>query len=87
MSTYWFKPKRYGYGFYPVSWQGWLCTLALVAIILLSGWSNNVFTETEVTPHQIARFVIDIILISTIATLLFEKRMKEPLRWRWGRKK
>ncbi|MGD9667925.1 MAG: hypothetical protein AB7U75_02600 [Hyphomicrobiaceae bacterium] len=25
-TTYWFKPKRHGYGATPVTWQGWLVT-------------------------------------------------------------
>ena len=24
MTTYWFRPKRYGYGATPVTWQGWV---------------------------------------------------------------
>lgn len=31
-SGYWFKPKRYGFGAVPVTWQGWLATLSLVVI-------------------------------------------------------
>ena len=38
MAEYWFKPKRYGYGATPVTWQGWAVTLgtvlAMVAVSL-----------------------------------------------------
>jgi hypothetical protein len=30
MSTYWFRPKRFGLGATPCTWQGWLFTLAIV---------------------------------------------------------
>jgi len=30
----WFGPKRYGYGFGPRGWQGWLATIAFLAILL-----------------------------------------------------
>ena len=29
----WFRPKRYGLGFSPASWQGWLSTAAYIAIV------------------------------------------------------
>jgi hypothetical protein len=50
MTPYWFKPKRYGYGATPVTWQGWALTLAatlvvagsIVAMNLLVAKSNAV---------------------------------------------
>jgi hypothetical protein len=87
MTKYWFKPKRYGYGFYPVSWEGWLATLGLVFIILLSGCSNNFFIEPGPTKEQSIRFFLDIVIIASLATLLFEKKMQETLKWRWGKRK
>jgi hypothetical protein len=87
MSKYWFKPKSYGYGFFPVSWEGWLCTFGLVVIILLSGFSNDIFTEIEPSPQNAVRFLLDIFIFAALATYLFEKKMKEPLKWRWGRRK
>jgi hypothetical protein len=29
----WFRHKRIGYGVTPMSWEGWLCVLALVAAV------------------------------------------------------
>ena len=31
MTSSWFKPKRYGYGAMPATWQGWAVTLGTVA--------------------------------------------------------
>ena len=28
----WFKPKRFGYGWTPASWQGWAVTLVLLVL-------------------------------------------------------
>jgi hypothetical protein len=33
MTRYWFKPKRYGYGATPATWEGWAFTGLVVAII------------------------------------------------------
>ncbi len=30
---YWFRPKRFGLGAVPVTWQGWVATFAFGAII------------------------------------------------------
>ena len=35
MSPSWFRPKRYGWGLTPSSWQGWLLTAAYVAVVLV----------------------------------------------------
>ncbi len=85
MSKYWFRPKSYGFGFFPISWEGWVATGVLVFLILISGFIDGVFNEGA-TAKQSARFVLDILLIACIATLLFERKMKEPLKWRWGRR-
>ena len=29
---FWFKPKRYGYGATPVTWEGWALVAAFIAI-------------------------------------------------------
>jgi hypothetical protein len=31
----WFGPKRIGYGLRPQTWQGWLITAVLVAVLIL----------------------------------------------------
>ncbi len=30
---YWFRPKRFGLGAVPVTWQGWAATFAFVAVL------------------------------------------------------
>lgn len=87
MTKYWFKPKSYGYGFCPISKEGWLATLALLALLLLSAWTNDFFVEPGPTKDEAARFVLDVFILGGLATIFFEKKMKEPLQWRWGRKK
>jgi hypothetical protein len=34
---YWFRPKRFGLGAVPATWQGWLVTLAFVGVAALIG--------------------------------------------------
>jgi hypothetical protein len=44
----WFGPKLIGYGFGPRSWQGWLATAALLAVLI---GSRFVRPETHGLPH------------------------------------
>jgi hypothetical protein len=34
MTSYWFRPKRYGYGATPITWQGWAVTVATVLVVV-----------------------------------------------------
>ena len=38
---YWFRPKRFGYGAVPATWQGWAATLGV-------NWYLNSFTRFQV---------------------------------------
>jgi hypothetical protein len=33
-NRYWFKPKTFGYGVTPMSWEGWLSALSYCAVML-----------------------------------------------------
>ena len=33
MTQLWFKAKKYGYGWYPATWQGWLVILVYLTIL------------------------------------------------------
>jgi hypothetical protein len=82
---HWFTPKWFGYGFRPVTWEGWLVTLFFVFLIMGAAYASNFFTVTGPTPQEGVRFIVDIIVMSGVFTALFEKRCKGGLRWRWGR--
>ncbi|MFA7682196.1 MAG: hypothetical protein WCX61_04160 [Candidatus Peribacteraceae bacterium] len=81
-NKYWFKPKWFGYGFFPVTWEGWLATLVLLVLILLSAFAQGIY-EPDVTTKAGVQFFIDVCLLAGVATLFFEKKMEEPLQWRW----
>lgn len=55
-STYWFGRKRFGLGFGPRSWQGWL-TLLIYAVLMIS------------LPHWIAPASHRVLLIALQITL------------------
>ncbi len=79
----WFKNKRYGWGWVPVTWQGWLVTLAYV--LLVTGFA---FTIDENSPPQevFFTFILPAVLL-TIALIRICYRKGEKPRWRWGKDK
>jgi hypothetical protein len=36
MARYWFRPRWYGYGATPVTWEGWVLTIGVTGVIVLS---------------------------------------------------
>ncbi len=82
--THWFKPKRYGFGAAPSSWQGWAITIAYVAIVAaLGAWMGA--EEGEVATRALP--FIAIVLALTILFVGIAWRTTEGRwRWRWGDK-
>lgn len=84
MKKYWFRPKVYGYGMYPTTWQGFLATLLLLGLVLLSSYTNGFFEPTP-TDESAWRFVIDTFLLIGTFINLFGGKVEGGLAWRWGK--
>lgn len=72
----WFKAKRYGYGWYPATWQGWMVMATWFALFIGAFARWNV--ETQVVP-----FLCDTGL-STAGLIVVSWLTGEKARWRWG---
>jgi hypothetical protein len=82
MATYWFKPKRYGYGATPVTWQGWSITLATAIVVGLSSALAPIFGASK--PWLLVAIPIDLLLI--VALFVVSRRKTDgEWRWRWGK--
>lgn len=71
---YWFAPKLFGYGATPVTWQGWVTTLAYVAALAAAvRWLPG-------TPARLA-----MVAVLTVPFIAFvHSRTDGGFRWRWG---
>jgi hypothetical protein len=81
MTEYWFKPKRYGYGAVPVTWQGWALTLGTVlAMVAVSLYLR------QTQPHSWALALLIAFDIGALIILAIVARSKTDggFRWRWG---
>jgi hypothetical protein len=72
----WFAPKRYGYGAgLPVSWKGWVVTLAYVALIVVGGlWLHD----------HLLQFVAIAVPVTLVFCVLCARTTRGGWRWRWG---
>lgn len=76
-SKLWFKRKRYGYGWTPVTWQGWLFTIAWIIVFY--------FTVTKID-HEWLKNLIVLVAMTGILFFVCYKKGEKP-RWQWGDEK
>ncbi|PVX76365.1 hypothetical protein [Paraburkholderia unamae] len=75
---YWFRAKRYGWGWgLLLTWQGWVTLAAYVVLVCLVA----VFFEPHAHPFVFAALLVVLTLALTAVCWL----KGEPPRWRWGK--
>lgn len=79
-NKYWFKAKRYGYGWYPATWQAWLIMLVYLII-----FTALVFVFESNMEKYMAFYFISIFVITGLLIYISYKK-GEPAKWRWGKK-
>jgi VIT1/CCC1 family predicted Fe2+/Mn2+ transporter len=82
---YWFRPKTYGYGATPITWEGWAVTIGVAllvagSILLMKGLVDrgNVVAWL-VWAAVVAGVVLGFVRFS-------RARTDGEWRWRWGRR-
>jgi hypothetical protein len=83
MSTYWFKPREYGYGATPITWQGWAITVAAVIVVVLS--SLVVPALANGAASALSALVIDVLAIAALV-IVSRRKTDGEWRWRWGQR-
>jgi hypothetical protein len=81
--VYWFKRRRYGYGWTPVTWQGWTA----VGIYLLLAISGALLSQ--VSPFRTLWYVATylVLMLLGLAVILYLSWKYGPTpKWRWGKK-
>ncbi len=79
----WFKAKKYGYGWYPCSWEGW--GVILLYTISLVFHLKNVDKFATGASDVLINFMIPF-LINTAFLIIISYAKGEPAKWRWGDK-
>jgi len=81
MTKIWFKAKKYGYGWYPATWQGWLVILFYFIILIPLIY----IFETDVEKYLIF-YLLSVFFITGLLIYISYKK-GEKASWRWGNKK
>lgn len=81
-SKYWFKRKRYGYGWTPSSREGWLLIVAYLAVVIFGGF----FFSNKLGSGDMFYTIAYSIFVPTLTTvlLLITIRKAPKGKWRWG---
>jgi uncharacterized membrane protein YbhN (UPF0104 family) len=82
MSTYWFRPKRYGYGATPVTWQGW--ALVGVAVAVIAAAAVLVGPHGRQNPWGWFEFLGIEALVLIVLWVITRRKTDGEWRWRWG---
>ncbi|MFZ3301574.1 MAG: hypothetical protein WA152_02565 [Microgenomates group bacterium] len=80
----WFKAKKYGWGWYPASWEGWLVTILYILFILYR--SNKVSEMFDTESSFVFRYTFEVIFLTTLLVIICYLKGEKP-KWRWGSKK
>jgi len=81
MTRYWFKPRQYGYGAAPVTWQGWALTVAAVVVVVAA--TRLLAVQSAESPWFWLAILIDGVAIATLL-IVSRKKTDGEWRWRWG---
>jgi len=83
MKPIWFKAKKYGWGWYPATWQGWAVTAIYLLLILAL---SSTLDENSPNAEVAFMFFLPLITLSACFVLIAYKTGEKP-EWRWGNKK
>lgn len=77
----WFKRKLYGWGWTPVTWQGWMAILVFLGILAL----DYFFTVAPLLVSDVppVAFLLRTALYVGVLVALCYKKGEKP-RWQWG---
>jgi hypothetical protein len=77
----WFKAKRYGWGWTPVTWEGWAVTFIwILGIIKIAKDADK---NSHSASDTILKAIIPFIIISVLLMIICYLKGEKP-RWRWG---
>lgn len=78
----WFKRKRYGWGWIPVTWEGWLSVVVFVVLVALNA------TRIDGDAHSASDSLLNIIPQTFVLALLLlglTYWKGEKPRWSWSK--
>lgn len=84
MNNIWFKRKKYGWGWTPVTWQGWA---TLILYIILMVWIFNIFPLSEKIISKENFLPLALWFDTTVILVWISYKKGESPKWQWGEDK
>lgn len=81
---YWFKRRRYGYGWIPVTKEGWGVVVVFLAVMILGVLVMKDTPKGEFTKEVGFYLITVVVTVAALVTICISKGPKP--KWRWGRK-
>ena len=82
----WFKAKHYGWGWYPVTWEGWAATAIFVILLIIGELIYINRLKQSPSMFATALFIIFALSITSLLLWISYKKGEKP-GWHWGNKK
>lgn len=77
----WFKAKQYGWGWYPVTWQGWVVTALYIFSIFT--FLEDINTKSVSFSNTFIGMLIPFTILTSILIYICYLKGEKP-KWRWG---
>ena len=81
MNKYWFRKRRglftkdLGWGWIPISWEGWMVIAACIGLILLSSWAFDLPDGTTTVLQSVA-FIVSIVGIIALSAYVSHLKVR-----------
>ncbi len=79
----WFRAKRFGWGWTPITWQGWLITLFYIMAITYP--ALKIDKQAHSGSDALIGFAPYFIFFTTILLIICYKKGERP-HWSWGKR-
>ena len=83
MARYWFRPRSYGYGATPATWEGWALTGGMALLIAVSIFAMNALLDRSNFAAWIA-WAVFVAGLTFVFVRISRQRTDGEWRWRWG---
>jgi hypothetical protein len=84
MTPAWFKPRRYGYGATPITWQGWVLTFGFIVAVYVVGWFFLVRPNKDMSALDFVFFFAAEAILVAALWVISRATTVGQWRWRWG---
>lgn len=82
----WFMSKRYGWGWMPITWQGWVTVFAYAFLLAKDVATAIVFDQkiSHSASDTLFQILPSLVLLTFLLLLICYGKGEEP-HWRWGK--